>query len=85
MTTITLESIEPQVAQRLQQRAKQNGRTIEAEIATILADALIPEQVEEQDDEVDLATAIERRFAPLGGVDFPEISREAIRTPPSFD
>jgi plasmid stability protein len=33
----------------------------------------------------DLATAIRERFAPLGGVDLPEIGRSPIRTPPSFD
>lgn len=86
MTTITLNSIEPQIAQRLQQQADQNGRTIEAEIATILTEVLSLEQDEkdEAEDEVDLFTAIRRRVDPVGGIDLPEIPREAGRTPPVF-
>lgn len=87
MTTIMLNSIEPQLAQRLQQRADENGRTVEAEIETILSSVLIPEKAEEnvaKEDEVDLATAIKQRFAPVGGFDLPEIPREPIRTPPLF-
>jgi len=33
---------------------------------------------------VDLATAIRARFAPLGGVDLPEVPRESMREPPDF-
>ena len=86
MTTITLNAIEPQLAQRLQQRADHNGRSIEAEISAILFDALTSEHVEEQEDEeneVDLYTAIRRRLAPVGGIDLPELPREPMRTPPS--
>ncbi|PZO53318.1 MAG: plasmid stability protein [Phormidesmis priestleyi] len=82
MTNITIKSLEPQLAQRLQQRAIDNGRTIEAEVASILASALIPEKAEES--ALDLATAIKQRFEPLGDFDIPEIPRELIRTPPLF-
>ncbi|MEN8444096.1 MAG: plasmid stability protein [Cyanobacteria bacterium J06555_13] len=88
MTTITLKFIEPQLAQRLQQRANENGRTVEAEIATILSSVLIPKKAEDniakEEDEVDLATAIKRRFESVGGFDLPEIPRDPIRQPPSF-
>lgn len=82
MTDITLKHLEPQLTQRLQQRAMQNGRTVEAEITSILKSVLIPET--SQPPTLDLATALEQRFAPLGEFDLPEIPREPIRTPPPF-
>jgi len=36
-------------------------------------------QVTEAPEQIGLATAIRRRFEPLGGVDLPEIKREPIR------
>ena len=82
MTNITLNQLEPQLSQRLQQRASQNGRTIEAEITAILASVLIPEP--SQQSLLDLATALEHRFAAIGEFDLPESAREPIRTPPLF-
>jgi antitoxin FitA len=82
MTNITLSQLAPQLTQRLQQRAYQNGRSIEAEVAAILASVLTPEAP--QSPSLDLATAIEQRFAAIGDFDIPEISREPIRTPPLF-
>jgi antitoxin FitA len=82
MTNITLTSLTPQMTQRLQQRASQNGRTIEAEIAVILSSVLMPELPKKNT--LDLTTAIEKRFAPLGDFDLLEIPREPIRTPPPF-
>jgi antitoxin FitA len=82
MTHITLNQLEPQLTQRLQQRASQNGRTIEAEITAILASVLIPET--SQQSTLDLATALEQRFASIGGFDLPDLPREPIRTPPPF-
>ncbi len=87
MTPITLDSIDPQLAHRLHQRALKNGRTIEAEITTILSSVLTSETAEQtaaDDDKIGLATVIKQRFAPLGGFDLPEIPREPIRTPPLF-
>lgn len=34
---------------------------------------------------VHLAAAIRKRFAPLGGVKFPEVPREPMREPPDFE
>ncbi len=56
MTNITLEKLEPQLKQRLQQRATQNGRTIETEIIAILSAALLPES--DTNSSQDLASAI---------------------------
>ena len=32
-----------------------------------------------------LAASIRARFAPLGGVDLPVVTREPVRAPPSFE
>lgn len=82
MTTITLKHLKPQLTQLLQQRANQHGRTLEAEITAILTSVLTPELPLQST--LDLATALERRFATLGEFDLPEIPREPIRTPPDF-
>jgi len=82
MSNITLTQLAPQLTQRLQQRAHQNGRTIEAEITAILASVLIPDN--SQSAPLDLATALEQRFAPIEEFDLPELPREPIRTPPPF-
>jgi plasmid stability protein len=42
MTNITLNQLDDQLTQRLQQRAHKNGRTLEAEITAILASVLTP-------------------------------------------
>jgi plasmid stability protein len=82
MTNITLEELEPQLKQRLQQRAIKNGRTVEAEITAILSVALFPES--DTNSAQDLASAIAQRFADLEEFDIPEIPREAIREAPTF-
>ena len=82
MTNITLNQLEPQLLQRLQQRANQNGRTVEAEITAILTSVVAPTLPSPT--EPDLATAIKQRFAEVGGVDLPEIPREPIRNPATF-
>jgi antitoxin FitA len=82
MTNITLEPLQPQISQRLQQRASQNGRSIEAEITAILSSVLISEQF--QTEPLGLATAIQRHFADIEDFEIPEIPREPIRTPPIF-
>lgn len=87
MTNIVLSSIEPQLAQRLRKRAERNGRSLEAEIETILKNTLIEEErasFVDNGDRVDLVTFIRERFDPLGGFEMPDISREPIRNPPTF-
>lgn len=80
MNQITLKNLDPRIAQHLQQRAWQNKRTIEAEITAILASVLNPLAPTKPN----LATAIQQRFAEVGGVELPDISREPIRNPPAF-
>jgi plasmid stability protein len=80
MTQITLKNLDPKLTQHLQQRAQQNGRTLEAEITAILASVLNSSAPTEPN----LAIAIQQRFAEVGGVEFPEIPRESVRNPPTF-
>ena len=82
MTNITLNHLNPTLADKLQQRASANGRTVEAEIAAILESVLISEHPESESP--GLATSIQRRFADIDDFEIPEISREPIRTPPTF-
>ena len=82
MATLTIRNLDQVVKERLRVRAAKNGRSMEAELRAIVTDAVgitSPEQV-------NLAEAIRRRFAPFGGVDDLEIHpREPVREPPHFD
>ncbi|MEM7530491.1 MAG: Arc family DNA-binding protein [Pseudomonadota bacterium] len=66
----------------LRVRAAHNGRSMEAELRSILRTALADDAPSRQ---VGLATSIRRRMAPLGGVDLPEHPDEPLGEPPSFD
>ena len=66
---------------QLEQRAAQYGRTIEIEIKAILKSVLAPKK----SSNIDLATAINRRFAGFGDFEIPEIPREPMRSLPTFD
>jgi antitoxin FitA len=80
MSNITIHQLEPDLSHRLEQRAAQHGRTIEAEIKSILSSVLNPEPLPQ----IDLATAIDRRFADIGEFELPETPRDAMRADPHF-
>jgi antitoxin FitA len=80
MSNITIEQLEPELSQRLEQRAAQHGRTVEAEIKSILSSVLNPDP----SPQLDLATAIDRRFADIGEFELPETPRDAMRAAPNF-
>jgi antitoxin FitA len=63
-------------------RADRHGRSMEAEARTTLSEAVATER---EQPEPNLAEAIRRRFAPLGGVDLELPPRELVGEPPSFD
>ena len=65
MSTLTIRNVEPAVKERLRVRAARNGRSMEAELRAILAEAVGTER----DRDPNLAEAIRRRFQPFGGVD----------------
>ena len=82
MATLTIRNVDAAVKERLRVRAAQHGRSMEAEARSILSEAVVAERDEP---EPNLAEAIRRRFAPLGGVDLELPSREDVGEPPSFD
>jgi antitoxin FitA len=83
MAILTIRNVEAAVKERLRVRAARHGRSMEAEARSILREAVASERDET---EPNLAEAIRRRFAPLGGADDIELPpREDVGDPPSFD
>ena len=80
-TTLSIRDLDPSVTERLRVRAAQNGRSMEAELRALIADAV--ETVSPPP--LDLADAIRRRFAPLGGVELNLSLRQPVREPPTFE
>jgi plasmid stability protein len=81
MTTLTVRNVDPALKERLRIRAAHNGRSMEAELRHILSSVLSGDQSRE----TNLAEAIRRRFAPLGGVELEPHPTEPIGEPPVFD
>ena len=82
LSSITIRNLDPAVKERLRVRAAQQGHSMEAEARVIISCAVGADRPRE----VNLAEAIRRRFAPLGGADDLEIPpREPVRDPPRFD
>jgi plasmid stability protein len=82
MSTLTIRNVNPAVKERLRVRAARHGQSMEAELRAILNDVL---QGDEERGTPNLADAIRRRFAPLGGVDLAPHPPVTIDEPPSFD
>jgi plasmid stability protein len=82
LATLTIRNVDAVVKERLRLRAARHGRSMEAEARTILSEAVAADR---DRPEPNLAEAIRRRFAPLGGVDLKLPPREFVDEPPSFD
>ena len=80
MTTLTIRNLDPALKQRLRVRAAHNGHSMEAELRDILGAALSADN----SGNINLADAIRRRFAPLGGVELQPHPPQSIGEPPSF-
>ena len=74
-------NVDPTLKEKLRVRAAQHGRSMESELRHILSDVL----ADDKGQEINLAEAIRRRFAPFGGVELELPPRELARDPPSFD
>ena len=81
MAALTIRNIDEHLKARLRVRAAVHGRSMEEEVRNILRSALLDTAPSSED----LAEAIGRRFAPLGGIDLPQPGREPSREPPSFE
>jgi len=78
MASMIVRRLDPIVKARLRMRAARHGRSMEAEARDILTAALANRPAGQGD----LAASIRARFAPLGGVDLPDVAREPMRRPP---
>jgi antitoxin FitA len=82
VATLTIRDVDTAVKERLRIRAARHGRSMEAEVRLILSAAVAADR---EQPEPNLAEAIRRRFAPLGGVDLELPSPEFVGEPPSVD
>ena len=80
MASITIRNLDDGLKRRLRIRAAEHGRSMEEEAREILRQAM-----GETPTPRNLAAAIRRRVAPLGGVELDIPTREPMREPPSFD
>ena len=81
MASITIRNIQDTLKAQLRIRAAHHHRSMEEEAREILRLALASPLPEESN----LAAAIRRRFAPLGGADLVLPPREPIREPPDLE
>jgi antitoxin FitA len=80
-TTLTIPNIGEELSAVLAARAAHNGRSVAAEVLDILSDAVGGHG---QESETNLAEAIHRRFAVLGGVDLEPHPPVSTEPPPSL-
>jgi len=80
MASVTIRDLDEAVKRKLRVRAAQHGRSMEEEARSILRAALAKTPRESEN----LAVAIRRRFAPLGGMEIDVPPREPMRKPPRF-
>lgn len=81
MASITIRNLEESTKRKLKVRAALNGRSMEHEAREILKGALKEKPAQEIKTGADLAAAIHRRFAPLGGFELELPPREPMRDP----
>jgi plasmid stability protein len=77
MASITIRKLDDTLKARLRMHAARQGRSMEDAAREILRAALADTRRP-----ANLADAIRRRFAPLGGVDLALPAREKLRDPP---
>jgi plasmid stability protein len=78
MASITIRNLDEQTKAKLRVRAAHHKRSMEEEARNILRKALAEDTATPRN----LAEAIRRRFAPLGGIDLRLPPRESMREPP---
>jgi plasmid stability protein len=79
MAALSIRDLDDDVKERLRVRAARNGRSMEAEIRVILADA-----VREPSESEGLFTAMLDRFGQLGGVELELPARATAPRAPDF-
>lgn len=79
MASVSVRDLDDEVKSRLQVRAAENGRSMEAEIRAILSRA-----VSDPTDRQDLFTVLHARFDDLGGVELELPERREVPRGPAF-
>lgn len=79
MASLTIRNLDNNLKSQLRQRAARHGRSMEAEVRTILEQTLTAPASEQN-----LAVAIHRRFESLDLESLPIPPRQAVRNPPEF-
>jgi plasmid stability protein len=75
MVAISVRDLDETVARRLKLRATEHGRSMEAEVRTILTDAVT---APDSDDGPNLVQALRARVSALGGVDLETPARHEL-------
>jgi plasmid stability protein len=83
MASLLVRKLNDRVEAKLRLRAARHGRSMEEEARMILT-AAVAEKTAEKPRNLDLAEAIHRRFARLGGVELELLPRTPVRVPPDF-
>lgn len=84
MTSITIPNLDEDLQRRLEERAAEHGRSVEAEARHILREAL--EDVDEAPHVPgNIGDAIRTIVEPLGGIDLQIPPRKLNREPPRFE
>ena len=81
MATLVIRNVDSSLHTRLKESAAAHGHSMEEEVRCILRDSLAAAAQQPSSTWVD---AIRSLFEPLGGLDLPEIEREALRDPPQL-
>ncbi len=81
MVSITIRKLDERLKQRLRVRAAQHGRSMEDEAREILKSVLSGSKPNRKN----LASSIQKRFAPKGGLELALAPREPIREPDMMD
>lgn len=80
MASITIRNLDDAVKSALRIRAARHGQSMEEEARSILRDAVTGEITPQ----LNLAQAIRRHIAPLGGIELTLPKRNAVRRPPKL-
>jgi plasmid stability protein len=81
MGTLTIRRLDDRIKTRIRVQAASHGRSMEEEVRQILKSAVKASQSLKEPPVGNLADEIRKLFAPLGGVELPELPRRTIRSP----
>jgi antitoxin FitA len=82
MGTLTIRKLDDRIKTRIRVQAASHGRSMEEEVRQILKSAVKASQSLKEPPPVgNLADEIRKLFAPLWGVELPELPRRTIRSP----